>query len=1547
MAITVGSVEVDIVPNTRGIYAQLKAGLQEPAAKAGEDAGQVAGRRFNRSMAAAAGQGIGTTIGEQIGRQIAGALSREVSGAVQDGIQLGGRRAAGSAGRAGDDTAGAFARAMRARLEAAFRAMPRLDIRVGDTGVDVELARLRARLETLSNKRIGIDVDAGRAAAEVAAIEAQLVDLAGDHPNVAVRADAATALAQLRLVREEIDRLSADPARVRIETDGDFGARMRAAVAAAQASLPEINVGADTDPARARIQELRGQLASLANARVGIDIDAGAALAQIATVRTALAEIAASRATVDVRVDAARAVAELAAVQAQADALDGGHEIRIETGSAMSSLIALGVQLGILAGIQAGPIIAAGIGAIGAAALSAAVGVGALVAVALPAIGGIKNALTLQKQAQEASTQATRNGAAAAAQSQQRVLQMAGAQQALAAAHRNAAREISAAQQGIADAVQASADHQQQAARQVAAAELSLAQAQRSAGQAQLDLVAARKTAEDQLLDLNNQLADSQLSQRDAVLQVQQAEIELRRVQANRSASKLQQDQAQLAYEQAVQHLSEQQTATERLQAKTEEANKAGVEGSQTYLDAQDKVAQTQQDVQDRTQALADAQHAAAVQQIADSRAVAEAQAKLVQAQQQAADSITSAQRQIAAAQLSTAASADSAAAAQHKYEQALAGLSPTARTLMSAYQRLKTAFTGWSTSLQPRVLPLFTRLVDGAAGSLGKLTPLVLGTADAIGELEDRAGRQLKTPFWQTFYQDLTTSVGPAVVGLGVTFGNIFKGMAGVLGAFLPHMDGVSSTLERITGRFANWGASLRGSPEFERFLDYAARTAPQLSQALGKIADAFFDVSRAIAPIAGPALAAVGMLADLIGAVAEHAPWAIAGLYGIAIASKAAAIAAGIFNGALAVYNAIVAIATAETITWDAALQATGIVPLIELIIVAIAALVVGVIYAYDHFEWFGAAVDATWHAIADGATWLWQSVLQPTFAAIWAGLQLLGAAAMWLWTNAIKPAFGFIWDAARVLLAVVAVVVIAPLIIAFHLLADAAMWLWRDVLKPVFGWIADGATWLWENVISPQIDAWVGAFKVLGAAGMWLWSNALKPTFQAIGDGATWLWRNAIKPAFDGIGAAASWLYDHVLKPVFDRTVEALQPVGDAFGAARDFIAKAWGDLYDITKKPINFLIQSVYTDGIKAVWDRVADFVHLPHLPDAPKLLAAGGTVGPGWGPAVPMVTNRPTAIVGEGNPRYPEYVIPTDPRFRGRSLALLQAAGSQLLAGGGVLGGLWDSVKGVAGTAWSWAKDGADLIAHPAKAWEAVTAPVRDLIAKIGDSAMAKTVAGIPIKALGGLKDRLLDFVGIGGGSSSGGVGSGVQRWSDVVLQALAMVGQPAGLLGTTLRRMNQESGGNPTIVNTTDSNWQAGTPSVGLMQVIGPTFRAYAGALADRGPFSYGVSTDPLANVYASMRYALSQYGSLSAAYDRPGGYDSGGYLPTGLSTVYNGTGKPEPVFTSQQWDAIQRGGGPGGKEVTVPVYYSAPTPEDPQKAALEIGRRVAAAVSI
>jgi hypothetical protein len=198
--------------------------------------------------------------------------------------------------------------------------------------------------------------------------------------------------------------------------------------------------------------------------------------------------------------------------------------------------------------------------------------------------------------------------------------------------------------------------------------------------------------------------------------------------------------------------------------------------------------------------------------------------------------------------------------------------------------------------------------------------------------------------------------------------------------------------------------------------------------------------------------------------------------------------------------------------------------------------------------------------------------------------------------------------------------------------------------------------------------------------------------------------------------------------------------------------------------------------------------------------------------------------------------------------------------------------------------------------------------------------MTSSVSANFTKAL----NTVANYVGKGyfaeAGPSVNMPGGGVQRWLPMVRQALSIAGQPQSLAATTLRRMNQESGGSPTAINRWDINWQRGTPSVGLLQVIGPTYARWHHPAYNRGPFAYGVSEDPLSNTLASMRYAIGNYGSLARAYNRAGGYDGGGWVAPGQA-ARNTTGQPERMLDPQEsrsYAAAKAGGGRGAMVVHV-----------------------------
>ncbi|PTY76941.1 hypothetical protein B5V89_16490 [Heyndrickxia sporothermodurans] len=178
------------------------------------------------------------------------------------------------------------------------------------------------------------------------------------------------------------------------------------------------------------------------------------------------------------------------------------------------------------------------------------------------------------------------------------------------------------------------------------------------------------------------------------------------------------------------------------------------------------------------------------------------------------------------------------------------------------------------------------------------------------------------------------------------------------------------------------------------------------------------------------------------------------------------------------------------------------------------------------------------------------------------------------------------------------------------------------------------------------------------------------------------------------------------------------------------------------------------------------------------------------------------------------------------------------------------------------------------------------------------------LTGNPLKSIGEMATSWIkDLWGNWFGGIGGSAGAGVQKWAGIAAKALSMTGQfTKANLDRLLYQMQTESGGNPRAINLWDINALRGTPSKGLMQVIDPTFKAYA---------MPGYNTniwDPLSNILASIRYALARYGSLSKAY-RGVGYKTGGLInDEGLYRLAEG-GWPEfviPTDPSRRTDAMK-----------------------------------------
>jgi len=362
------------------------------------------------------------------------------------------------------------------------------------------------------------------------------------------------------------------------------------------------------------------------------------------------------------------------------------------------------------------------------------------------------------------------------------------------------------------------------------------------------------------------------------------------------------------------------------------------------------------------------------------------------------------------------------------------------------------------------------------------------------------------------------------------------------------------------------------------------------------------------------------------------------------------------------------------------------------ITLWIVGIAALVAAVVYAYNNFEWFRNAVQAVWSFLQAAGSWIGS-----VFVAVWSGLvvaaEAVGSAFSWLWSNVLSPVFSALGVAARVVAAIVITVLITPLLLAWQGLVAGISWWWENVLSPCWDAIAAAAGWLYQNVLLPIWSGMQAGWAALLAAFAWAWQNVLLPVWQAIQATASWLWSNVLAPVFgwieagwaallagmqwywqnllypawQALAAAGQWLWSNVLSPVFGWIaagwrglldginwvwLNVLKPALDAVGRAFDgvwqvvqnvvqWIGDRWADLQDLARKPAEFLVNTVYNNGIRPVWNGVAKTFGLGELGEV--RMAHGGVL-PGYAPGrdtIPVLASPgegwlvPEAVKGLG------------------------------------------------------------------------------------------------------------------------------------------------------------------------------------------------------------------------------------------------------------------------------------------------------------------------
>lgn len=609
------------------------------------------------------------------------------------------------------------------------------------------------------------------------------------------------------------------------------------------------------------------------------------------------------------------------------------------------------------------------------------------------------------------------------------------------------------------------------------------------------------------------------------------------------------------------------------------------------------------------------------------------------------------------------------------------------------------------------------------------------------------------------------------------------------------------------------------------------------------------------------------------------------------VAVGAAGAAAAIGLWTGATKVWTTATKIASAVQASFNTITKAN----VIMIVVSALAALVAGLIHFFRNTEtgqrvWaeFTRFLGEAWANISGFFTAAYENVIKPVFDGI-------ATVVKWVWETIIQPIFAAIGFAAAILGGVIVglyEVFVKP---AIDAIGVAFTWVYENVIKPAIdgiklyiqGW-AIVLSWLWSAVVKPVLDA-------IGQAFQWAWNTFIKPAVTAmgvglkgLGDWFTWLWRNVVKPVWDGISGIIKSAWEKGIKPVIDTLVRVVQSdPKKAFEAARDAIGVAWKGIQDLAKKPVKFVVETVFGGLIDAVNGFLPKGLKLPR-PSLPKGFSEGGYTGNIAANAVAGVVHGDEHVIRAASRRAIESKHPglLDHMNRTGSIPGYRKGGLVHPLPGSVITTQWMGYPGHTGM---------------------------DFAKPLGTPIQAAAAGVVSKQFYHGMYGNMVDLShGDGFSTRYAHMLANVAVRLGQVVKAGQVIGYEGSTGNSTGPHLHFETLQNGSPMNPAPflSGAQTIAPATGVVDgLLDGALSKFKGAFPGGGFF-----VDAAAGLMRSGVKGITDWISEKLSFGAGGAgivptlYDNGGWLQPGRHLVENKTGRPEPILTASQWDAMRAG---------------------------------------
>ncbi|MDF2578433.1 MAG: 15, gp15 [Microbacterium sp.] len=423
---------------------------------------------------------------------------------------------------------------------------------------------------------------------------------------------------------------------------------------------------------------------------------------------------------------------------------------------------------------------------------------------------------------------------------------------------------------------------------------------------------------------------------------------------------------------------------------------------------------------------------------------------------------------------------------------------------------------------------------------------------------------------------------------------------------------------------------------------------------------------------------------------------------------------------------------------------------------------------------------------------------------------------------------------------------------------------------VLTPILQAVAGAIQWVARDVLP-----------VLGAAFEWLYENVIVPVWNGISDVIMGAW---------------NWLDQYVFNP-FKVGISLL---GTAFENTAQAIATAWDGIKAAAAAPINFVLDTIWNNGLRSFWNDLVASLGLEDmkLPKAELVKFASGGVLPGWTPGRDVHQfYSPTAgflaLSGGEAIMRPEFTRAVGGAAGVEALNAAARRGEIGDGFGDFVGDVWENVQKAASVAW-------EFLSNPAAAIEkhVIDGIIRPLM---GDqNVFGQAVGGLAANTVKGMADLFKAAAP----SSPGGKGMGWEsmwnivrsRFPDATLNSALRPGAMTVNGGQSYHALGRAIDLPPRM---DIFNWlKAAFPNsseliyspAGARQLLNGQEHFWEGAVR--------------AQHYNHVHWAMANGGVM------PKLYDQGGWLPHG-GMALNLSGRPEAVLTPEESRALKNGGMP------------------------------------